>query len=253
MDRMLRRMQTLALLASLTIPLAVIAVPVELYVDSAPNVYGSPDWAPWWSATKSDVVAGTFTNLRTGTYPGTDRISPYDEIVYSTGDLGKRLHWIYWVPGQSTSALDGLFEVKWVIDWDGTDWTYDWDAMSWVLDAATEGWTQPSSWEDYSGGTIGNFGFAWWATDNDALPMDTGGSPYDETDQADIDALAQTVLDYQTHATGFVRYRADANSDWQAGPSIRVNVVPEPAPASLLLAGLALIAVSTRARAGLRA
>ena len=44
----------------------------SLYVDSAPNVYGSPDWAPWWDAAKADVAAGTFTNLRTGTYPGTN-------------------------------------------------------------------------------------------------------------------------------------------------------------------------------------
>ena len=71
---------------------------VSLYVDSAPNVYGSPNWAPWWTDTKDDVAAGTFTNMRTGTFPGSTMADPYDEIVYSTMDLGKRLHWIYWLP-----------------------------------------------------------------------------------------------------------------------------------------------------------
>ena len=55
-----------------------------LFVDSAPNVYGSPNWAPWWAATKTDIIAGSFTNLRSATFPGTNTISPYDEIVYST-------------------------------------------------------------------------------------------------------------------------------------------------------------------------
>lgn len=190
------------------------ATGVDLYVDSAPNVYGSPDWAPWWDAAKSDVVAGNFTDLRTGTHPGSDIIDPYDEIVYSTGDLGKRLHWIYWVPEKSTTSLDGLFEVKWVIDWGGSEWMLD-ENGAWVLNDPDAGWSQPSSWEDYDGGVIGSLGFAWWSTDNDAPPIDTDGSPYNEVDQADIDALRSEVFNYQTFAQGLVRYRANADSQWE--------------------------------------
>ncbi len=214
----------------------VLADGVSLYVDSAPNVYGSQQWAPWWTATKADVTAGTFTNLRTGTYPGSFCIDPYDEIVYSTGDLGKRLHWIYWIPGTTKEDLQGLFQVKWVIDWGGTNSTYDWSTSSWALDGPEVGWVQPGSWENYDGGVIGSFGFAWWATDDDALPNSTDGNPYNEVNQADIDALRELVLDMQTFATGIVRYRPDLNSEWQY-TSLQV-CVRTPEPASLLLLGL---------------
>ena len=119
---------------------------VTLNVDSAPNVYGSPAWAPWWTAAKADVVDGTFTNMRTGTYPGTTDMDPLDEIVYSTGDKGKRVHWIYWIPGETVADMAGLFEVKWVIDWGGDNWTYD--GGGWAADGPTVGWTEPASWED---------------------------------------------------------------------------------------------------------
>ncbi|GIX50497.1 MAG: hypothetical protein KatS3mg132_691 [Limisphaera sp.] len=224
------------------------ALNVDLYVDSAPNVYGSPNWAPWWTATKADVVAGTFQNLRSATYPGTLRIDPYDEIVYSTGDLGRRLHWIYWVPGETTASLDGRFEVKWVIDWDGVNYTYDWSTYSWALDDPDTGWIQPSRWENYSGGVIGSLGFAWWATDDDAPPYDTGGSPYDETDQADIDALRAQVFQYQTFAAGFVRHRDDVNSPWQV-ISLRVTLPDSGSTLSLLaLAAAGLAPLARRVR-----
>lgn len=206
---------------------------MTLNVDSAPNVYGSSDWAPWWTAAKTDVVDGTFTNMRTGTYPGTTTMDPLDEIVYSTGDLGKRLHWIYWVPGQTTALLDGLFEVKWVIDWGGSEWILE--GGGWAADGASVGWEQPTNWEDYTGttgttGVIGSLGFAWWATDNDALPYSTGGDDDDETDAADIAALRDDVFLAQTHATGYVRMRDNVNSDWQVS-SLRVDIVhPVPVP-----------------------
>jgi hypothetical protein len=80
---------------------------------------------------------------------------------------------------------------------------------------------QPGSWTDYDDGqgnvgVIGSFGFAWWATDNDAEPLDTDGDPYNETDQADIDALRMLVFDVQTHLTGYVRLRASTNDPWES-------------------------------------
>jgi len=214
---------------------------LSLFVDSAPNVYGSPNWAPWWASTKADVIGGSFTNMRTGTYPGTTTMDPYDEIVYSTGDLGKRTHWIYALPGESVASLDGRFEVKFSIDWGGTEYTWDWNTNSWVPDAPEAGWAQPGSWEDYSdggnSGVIGSFGFAWWAGDNEAAPFDTGGSPYDETDQADVDALRDDVLAYQTHTLGQVRIRDSALDPWNIS-TLNVDVIPAPDAALLAVVGL---------------
>jgi hypothetical protein len=223
------------------------ADPYELYVDSAPNVYGSPDWASWWDQTKTDVVAGSFTNLRTGTYPGTSLIDPYDEIVYSTGDLGKRIHWIYWIPDETTTSLDGLFEVKWVVDWEGDAWTYE--GGGWAADGPEVGWSQPTSWENYDDGTntgvIGSLGFAWWATDDDAPPYDTGGSLYDETNQADIDALRDLVLLSQTYAIGMIRWKTNAESDWQYA-ELELTVVPLPGAVLLGILGLGAVGIKLR-------
>lgn len=212
------------------------ALTVSLNVDSAPNRYGSSAWAPWWDQTKADVAAGTFTDMRTGTFPGTHYIDPKDEIVYSTMDLGKRLHWIYWLPSQNTADLGNNFQVKWVIDWDGEDWTLD-SYGDWAQDAPEVGWATPSSWENYSGGVIGSFGFAWWSTDNDAPPFSTDTSDYNEVNQADIDALRNEVLLYQTHATGYIRYRESGSAPWQYA-DLRVEVVPEP---GTLFAGALLL------------
>lgn len=204
---------------------------VHLYMDSAPNVYGSADWPSWWADTKEDVAAGTFTDMRSGTYPGTHWIDPYDEIVYSTGDLGKRLHWIYWIPGETKSTLSGDFEVKWSIDWVGNNWTYV--GGSWALDTGANGWVQPLGWEDYDDGqgntgVIGSLGFAWSATDNEASPLSTDGNPYNEVDQADIDALRGSVFSAQTFAMGEARIRDDGCSPWEYYEK-PAYLIPEPA------------------------
>ena len=209
---------------------------LELYVDSAPNRYGSPNWAPWWNQTKQDVVAGTFTNMRTGTYPNTLIMHPVDEIVYSWGDLGKRLHWIYWVPDKAIDDLKGNFEVKWVVDWDGTDWTYDWGTSSWALDAPEEGWIEPGSWENYESGVIGSLGFAWWAGYGVTDPIQQ---------QQDLADLIDDVFRYQTYAIGMVRYRNDANSEWQYS-TLTVEVVPEPISMAMAGAGIAGVLIGRR-------
>ncbi len=93
----------LSVLAFLTVASGTWAVSITptLVADTAPNAYGSPNWGPWWTQAKADVAAGTFINMRSGAHPGTTYFEPQEEIVYSTMDLGKRLHWIYWVPGKT--------------------------------------------------------------------------------------------------------------------------------------------------------
>ncbi len=76
---------------------------VSLFVDSAPNVYGSPDFPAWKANAYAAAAGGTFVNMINGINPaniGTTNFEIEDEVVYSFGDLGKRLHWIYWIPNQ---------------------------------------------------------------------------------------------------------------------------------------------------------
>jgi hypothetical protein len=110
-------------------------------------------------------------------------------------------------------------------------------SFEWVIDDPNAGWIQPGSWENYSGGVIGSIGFAWWAGDDEALPFDTDGNPWNETDQADIDALREVVCDSQTFANGLVRIRSTVNDPWQYS-NLQVNVVPEPGTFILLGSGL---------------
>jgi len=178
--------------------------------------------------------------MRTGLFPGTTKADPYDEIVYETGDFGKRVHWIYWLPNETVAGLEGKFEVKWSTDWVGDDWTYE--AGAWALDGPEVGWSQPVNWEDYddgggNAGVIGSVGFAWWATDDSASPGDTGGSRYDEVDQADIDALRQLICDSQTYALGQIRIRDSVDGDW-ATTGINVEIECIPAPGAVLLCGI---------------
>lgn len=219
----MKRVSCIAVVALFSCTLGT-AAPPTLNVDSAPNVYGSIDWAPWWSAARQAVYDGVFENMASGTYPGTLSIDPIDEIVYSTGDYGHRIHFVYWFAGESLDTLAGRFEVKWVVDWDGV--AYTWDGAL-VPDTGDNGWSQPASWEAFHGGVVGSFGFAWWATDNEAKPFNTGGSAYDETDEADIAALRNQVFEYQTHLTGHVRYRESLESPWEV-QTIVIDIVPPP-------------------------
>lgn len=218
---------------------------ITLNVDTAPNVYDSPNWAPWWNQTKDDVVNDNFLNMRSSLLnrPGELKMDPYDEIIYSTMDLGKRLHWIYWLPEETTSSLEDLFQVKWIIDWRGGNYYSESDV--WHLDSPDRGWNQPTNWENYNdgqgnSGVIGSFGFAWWAWDGSANPGDTGGSFYDETDMADVNAMWNLISQYQTFAKGTIRYRSSVNDDWQF-QDLQVDVVANPEPSTFLLLGFGFL------------
>jgi hypothetical protein len=245
----------LALAALCVSPVA--AGPIDLHYDVAPNVYGSPDWAPWWSSTKSDVSGGSFTNMRSGDFPGQAKMRPREEIVYSTGDLGHRTHFVWWLPGVAEGDFGKLadgntfeLQTKFVFDYGGTTYTFD---GGYAVNGPTVGWANPSdgTYEAHDGGTIGSFGWAFWATDDLAAPYDTGGSPYDETDAADIAALAEDIKQNQTFLRGMTRYRVAGETDWTMGPSAELEMAPLPTPSTLAVfaAGLAgLGAVAGRRR-----
>lgn len=132
---------------------------VNIYVDAAPNAYGSPDYAPWESATFTAVSAGTFVNMSNGVNPanvGTTDFEIQDEVVYSFGDLGKRLTWIYWVPDTTIAGLQAKeFEISLVNIWDG-------DVLDFYDDYYGSTWLEPTKWVEYNGGVIGTAGMAWW-------------------------------------------------------------------------------------------
>ena len=210
------------------------AINVQLYADTAPNAYGSPNYAPWAAQAFNDVAAGTFTDMRSGAYPGTLAFVPSDAIVYSDGDLGKRLTWIYWIPNTTVAQLTAMnFQVKDVCDWDGIAYTYDWNTGNTVVDAANVGWIMPGSWQNYNGGVIGAFGDAWWAVHGD----DPNAPNYfSGVTQADIDALASDMLANQTYWTGEIQY-TDANGVL-IQENLQLNLVPEP---TTMIAGALLL------------
>ena len=188
------------------------ALTVDVYVDVAANA----QYDAWWAQTTADVVAGGIVNMRNGTYPGTTEMDPYDEITYDTMDQGYRVHWIFWVPGATIAGLEGDFEVRYLVDWEGIDYYFDWALPALSEDPGPEdGWITPRRWEEYAGGVIGTGGWGWWASDNEAPPYDTGGTAYDETDAADVNALRRQVFDEQTYVLVEIRWRDAESSPWQ--------------------------------------
>ncbi len=149
----------LAATAAWATPVTLGCTDVFVYVDSAPNGYGSPDYPGWEADTFAAVIDGTFVNMSNGVNPanvGTHNFEIQDEVVYSFGDLGKRLHWIYWIPDTTIADLTNRFKVALYNDW-GTDPTLDF-----YLDRYGSTWLEPTKWIESDEGVIGTAGMAWW-------------------------------------------------------------------------------------------
>jgi hypothetical protein len=245
----------MAALAALSLALAssASADSVSLLVDTAPNVNGSPDYVPWRDAAFADSADGTFQNMRNGAYPGTTNFLANEAIVYSTMDKGQRLHWIYWLPGESVASLNGRFQVRNLADWDGVTYTFD-SGGNYLVDDGTNGWAQPGAWVNYDSdgdtiadGVIGTFGNAWWAYDDLAPLYNTDANPFNEVDQADIDQMAADMYQYQTFWRGEARIMNNLGQWETFGLTANlVAVVPTPGAAVGGLAMMGLIVLRRR-------
>lgn len=203
------------------------AYSASLYVDAAPNKYGSPNYDSWWNNAMASASAGSFVNMANSNNPmnsGTTNFDIEDIVVYSFGDLGSRLHFIYWIADATIDSLKAQnFEISMYYDWDGV--TFDF-----YNEYYGTTWLQPGSWIEYNGGVIGSAGFAWWGA-------------YGVNTQEALDADLEDWQRYQGDITLQVRY-----GQQQFSLTAHHEPVPEPTTVLLLGAGLLGLAYASRSK-----
>lgn len=205
-----------------------LALEVNLYVDSAPNSFGSPAYSGWWANAQKDAIDGTFVNMANSVNSANSGSTVFelkDHVVYSFDDLGRRLHFVYWIPNTTIQQLKALnFQVGLDYQWAG-GWN---DLYNEVYSAS---WLTPGSWIERDGGVIGTAGHAWWG----AHGVDT-----QEALKADLDAWRPYVGDVKFR----VQWKEDGTyvGDTLIATYNAPHGVPE-AGSTLGMAGFALMAL----------
>ncbi len=191
---------------------------LELYVDAAPNVYGSPDYPAWEDAAFEASADGSFVNMASGVNPdnvGTTNFEIEDEVVYSFGDLGSRLTWLYWIPDETVANLtdNDLITVSLFNIWDG-------DTLDFYEYYYGETWLEPSRLFDYDSdgdsttdGVIGMAGMAWWGAyeDNTQEALDADLASWG---QAEEDWIFTVNLDGEEYSITSHRDPVPEPSTW---------------------------------------
>jgi hypothetical protein len=216
----------LGLLISVVFTSSAFALNVFLYVDSAPNVYGSPDYQSWEDNAYAAASNGTFVNMANGENPdnvGSTNFDIRDEVVYSFGDLGKRLHWIYWIPDTTIAELTGNFEIKLENYWDG-------EYLDFYDSYYDSTWLEPTKWKEYNGGVIGSAGMAWWGAYGTNTP----------------DALNADIAEWITAEETWI-FTARLGDNECSIESYRAPV-PEPTTSLFMVTGLAILVCVQRRR-----
>ena len=193
---------------------------ISLYVDSAPNVYGSSSYPAWESNAFALASAGTFVNMANSvnsSNAGTMNFEIQDVVVYSFGDLGRRLHFVYWIPQETITTLAAKhFQISLSYDWENVNYDF-------YNDYYGSTWLTPTKWIEYAGGVIGSAGFAWWGAYGINTP----------------EALAAELADWDKYQ-GNITFAARMD-DGVSSSITALHSVPE--AASFLLLGLGLLAI----------
>ncbi len=194
---------------------------ISIFVDAAPNKYGSPDYAEWEANAFANAVNGSFVNMANSAKAansGTTNFEIEDAVVYSFGDLGSRLTWVYYISDTSVEELGSAdnFKVSLLNTWDG-------DESDLYLDFYGNTWLEPTSWLNYNGGVIGTAGMGWW-----------GAHEVNTQEALDADLAAWGAVDESWE------FRVQYNNEITSLTSNRVASVSEPTGLALMVAGFLL-------------